>query len=312
MPGGGRLEIRVASRRSPLARRQAELFAAALTSLAPGLRVRFVAVETEGDIRQDVALSRIGGKGVFTQEIEGMLLRGDADVAVHSLKDLPTALAPGLRIAALLPREDARDVLVASAGVTLTGLPYGARVGTSSPRRKAQLVHLRPDLQVLDLRGNVGTRLRRLREGEYDALVMAAAGLLRAGLDASIAEYLDADLVLSAPAQGIIAAEAATHRRDILPLLRRLSHRPTERLALCERTALMELGSGCSVPVGAFAQAQGRRITLRAGVFAPDGSQTIRVTLQGTHAGDLGRAAARELLLAGAGRILGEAAGHAS
>lgn len=306
------MEIRVASRRSPLARRQAELFAAALKSLLPALQVHFVAVETEGDIRQDVALSHIGGKGVFTQEIERMLRRGDADVAVHSLKDLPTTLAPGLRIAALLPREDARDVLVGGAGVTLAGLPHAARVGTSSPRRQAQLLHLRPDLRILDLRGNVGTRLRRLREGEYDALVMAAAGLLRAGLGDAIAEYLDPEIMLGAPAQGIIAAEAAADRRDILPLLRRLSHRPTERAALCERTALMELGSGCSVPVGAFAQAQGRRITLRAGVFAPDGSQAIGVTLQGTHAGELGRAAARELLLAGAGRILGETADHAS
>lgn len=306
--GGVGVEIRVASRRSPLARRQAELFALALVAAEPGAEVRYVAVETEGDIRQDVALSRLGGKGVFTQEIEGMLRRGEADVAVHSLKDLPTALAPGLCIAALLPREDPRDALVASEGLTLEGLPYGARVGTSSPRRRAQLLHLRPDLKVLDLRGNVGTRLQRLAEGQYDALVMAAAGLLRAGHQTAIAQYLDPETMLGAPAQGIIAIEAAEDRQDLLPLLRRLSHRLTERLALCERTLLMELGSGCSVPVGALGRRLGRALSLTAGVFAPDGSTAMRITLEGTKAEELGRRVARELLLGGAGRILGEAA----
>ena len=302
------MEIRIASRRSPLARRQAELFAVALSEAQPAVPVRFVTVETEGDVRQDVALSRIGGKGVFTQEIEAMLRRGEVDVAVHSLKDLPTALAPGLRIAALLPREDPRDVLVGPQGLTLGGLPYGARVGTSSPRRRAQLLHQRPDLQVLELRGNVGTRLRRLAEGEYDALIMAAAGLLRDGRADAIAQYLEPGEMLGAPAQGIIAVETAADRKDLLALLRRLSHRPTERRALSERTLLMELGSGCSVPVGALATGHGRGLRLTAGVFAPDGSTAMRVTLEGDRAAELGRAAAKELLLGGAGRILAEAA----
>jgi len=303
------VEIRVASRRSPLARRQAELFAAALIAVQPDVTVRYVAVETEGDIRQDVALSRIGGKGVFTQEIEDMLRRGDADVAVHSLKDLPTALASGLRIAALLPREDPRDALVAAAGRTFDRLPYGARIGTSSPRRRAQLLHLRPDLKVLDLRGNVGTRLRRLADGDFDALIMAAAGLLRDGRAQAIAQYLEPETVLGAPAQGIIAIEAAAGRRDLLPVLRRLSHRPTEQLALCERTLLTELGGGCSVPVGALARRRGRVLSLAAGVFAPDGGTAMRITLEGTKAAELGRRAARELLLGGAGRILSGGAG---
>ncbi len=305
------MEIRIASRRSPLARRQAELFAAALSETRPDVFVRYVTVETEGDIRQDEALARIGGKGVFTQEIEAMLRRGEVDVAVHSLKDLPTALAPGLVLASLLRREDPRDVLVGPQGLTFGALPYGARVGTSSPRRRAQLLHQRPDLQVLELRGNVGTRLRKLAEGQYDALVMAAAGLLRDDREASIAQYLQPEQMLGAPAQGIIAVEAAADRKDLLSLLRRLSHPPTERRALCERTLLMELGSGCSVPVGALATAHGRDLRLTAGVFAPDGSTAIRVTLEGGHAADLGRAAAKELLLGGAGRILQEVAGDA-
>jgi len=301
--------MRVASRRSPLARRQAELFAEALRRVDPDVAVRYVTVETEGDIRQDAALSRIGGKGVFTQEIERMLRAGEADVAVHSLKDLPTALAPGLRLGALLPREDPRDALVAQPGRTLGNLPYGARVGTSSPRRRAQLLHLRPDLQVLELRGNVGTRLARLEGGAYDALVMAAAGLLRDGRGEAIADYLAPDLMLGAPAQGIIAVEVAQGRRDILPLLRRLSHRPTERAALCERTLLEVLGSGCAVPIGALCVQEGREITLTAGVFSPDGRTALRATVRGRHARDLGRQVAEELLRGGAGLILGEA-GH--
>ncbi len=303
------MEIRVVSRRSPLARRQAELFAAALVAVEPDALVRYIAVETEGDIRQDVALSRIGGKGVFTQEIEGMLRRGEADVAVHSLKDLPTALAPGLRIAALLPRDDPRDALIAAPGRTLESLPYGARIGTSSPRRRAQLLHLRPDLEVLDLRGNVGTRLRRFADGDFDALVMAAAGLLRDGRADAIAQYLEPEMLLGAPAQGIVAIEAAADRKDLLPILRRLSHRPTERVALCERTLLTELGGGCSVPVGALAVRQGRVLHLAAGVFAPDGGTAMRVALEGAEAGELGRRAAKELLHGGAGRILSEGAG---
>ena len=302
------MEVRIASRRSPLAKRQAELFGAALAAAEPQADIHYVEVETEGDVRQDVGLSRIGGKGVFTQEIEAMLRRGEADVAVHSLKDLPTELAPGLVIAALLPREDPRDALVGPQGLTLADLPYGARVGTSSPRRQAQLLHLRPDLQVADVRGNVGTRLRKLADGEYDALVMAAAGLLRDGRAAAIAQYLEPDEVLGAPAQGIIAVEAAEGRTDILPWLRGISHALTEEVALCERTVLMELGSGCSLPVGALARRQGRRLVLTAGVFAPDGGVAMRVRLEGEQAEELGREAAKQLLLGGAGRILGGAA----
>jgi len=305
------VEIRIAARRSPLARRQAELFAVALRGVAPDVQIRYVDVETEGDRRQGEALSRIGGKGVFTAEIEAMLLRGEVDVAVHSLKDLPTALASGLRIAALLPREDPLDVLVGPPGTTLAALPYGAAVGTSSPRRKAQLWLQRPDLSVLELRGNVGTRLRRVESGEFAAAVMAAAGLLRMGRRDVIAERLDPDVMLGAPGQGIIAVEALAARRDVLDLLRRVAHRPTERLARCERTLLMELGGGCAVPVGALADAHGREIRLTAAVFAADGSRAIRVQLAGTHAAELGRRTAEALLTAGAGAILSEAADHA-
>ncbi len=301
------MELRIASRRSPLAVAQSELAAKTLHERYADLRTLFVEVETEGDRRLSAPLAEIGGKGVFTQEIEEMLRQGTVDLAVHSLKDLPTAMPRGLRIAAVLPREDPRDVLVTRDGVRLLDLPRGARVGTSSPRRQAQLRLLRPDLQVEDIRGNVGTRLRKLSEGTFDGLVMAAAGLLRAGAGAQISEYLDPDHMLPAPAQGVIALEARSSSREILSVLRSVSDRTAMRAARAERALLAALGSGCAVPIGALATVEGRKIRLRAGVFAPDGSVALRTQAEGGRAEEVGEAAAAALLKMGAQRLLSAA-----
>lgn len=298
------MEIRIASRRSPLARAQADLAAEMLRERTAGVNVSFVAVETEGDRRLQMPLAQIGGKGVFTQELEQMLRLGDADVAVHSLKDLPTALPRGLHVAAVLSREDPRDVLVTPDGTRLAALPRGARLGTSSPRRQAQLRLYRPDLVLVDLRGNVGTRLRRMEDGEVDGLVMAAAGLLRAGQGARITEFLDPDIMLPAPAQGVIALEARVTRGEMHELVHAVNDLAAQRASRAERALLSGLGGGCAVPVGALAQVRGRRIQLQAGVFAPNGSAALRVQEEGTRPEDVGKAAAATLLAMGAGRLL--------
>lgn len=302
------MEIRIASRRSPLARAQAELAARTLHERYADLELSFVAIETEGDRKLSSALVEIGGKGVFTQELEQMLRHDAVDVAVHSLKDLPTSLPRGLCVAAVLPREDPRDVLVSRDGMRLADLPRGARIGTSSPRRQAQLRLWRPDLQVEGVRGNVQSRLRKLGDGAYDGLVMAAAGLLRAGEGARITEYVDPDLMLPAPAQGVIALEARTARRDLRDVLRLVSDRAAQRASRAERALLAGLGSGCAVPIGALSVVEGRKIRLRAGVFAPDGSAALRTEIVGTRAEEVGQEAAQTLLRMGAGRLLGSAA----
>ncbi|MDA8345222.1 MAG: hydroxymethylbilane synthase [Thermaerobacter sp.] len=298
------MEIRIASRRSPLARAQAELAAKTLHERYAHLDISFITIETEGDRRQSAPLVEIGGKGVFTQEIEQMLRRDEADLAVHSLKDLPTTLPRGLRIVAALPREDPRDVLVTRDGKRLRDLPPGACIGTSSPRRQAQLRLWRPDLRVEGVRGNVGTRLRKLGEGEVDGLVMAAAGLLRAGEGSRIAEYLDPEEMLPAPAQGVIAFEARSARKDLRDFLRAISDRAARRASSAERAFLAGLGSGCAVPIGALAEVQGRTIRLRAGVFATDGSAALRTEVVGTRAEEVGKEAALALLRMGAERLL--------
>ncbi len=300
------MQLRIASRRSPLALAQSELVAKTLRERFPELETAFVEVETEGDRMLSAPLAEIGGKGVFTLEIEQMLRRGEADVAVHSLKDLPTVAPPGLRIGAVLPREDPRDVLVTRDGTQLRDLPHGARIGTSSPRRQAQLRMWRPDLQVDSVRGNVGTRLRKLTDGVVDGLVMAAAGLLRAGYGARIAEYLEPQDMLPAPAQGVIAVQARSARKDVLDVLRAISDRHALRAARAERALLSALGSGCAVPIGALAEVRGREVRLVAGVFAPDGSLALRTEAAGTRSEEVGREAARTLRRMGAQHLLGE------
>jgi hydroxymethylbilane synthase len=295
--------LRIGSRGSKLALWQAEWVKARLTE--QGHEAEIIIIRTKGDKILDVPLARIGGKGLFTKEIEDALLRDEIDLAVHSLKDLPTILPQGLTIAAMPQREDPRDVLV---GATLASLPVGARVGTGSLRRAAQLRALRPDIQVLHIRGNVDTRIRKHEEGQYDALVMASAGLTRLGLQSKIGEYLDPTQFLPAVAQGALAIE--TRASGEAWQVARGLHDPRAAAAVtAERSLLEHLGGGCQVPLGAHAVLDEADIYLRAIVVSADGKQQIRCEAKAPieEAESLGASLAQELLQAGAQQIVEQA-----
>jgi hydroxymethylbilane synthase len=293
--------LRIGSRGSKLALWQAEWVAGELGRLGQNTRIEII--RTTGDKLTEVALAQAGGKGLFTREIEEALLAGRIDLAVHSLKDLPTALPDGLALAAIPAREDVRDAVV---GRPLGELASGARVGTSSLRRAAQLRLLRPDLLVEPVRGNVDTRLRKLAEGRYDAIVLAVAGLRRLGWEERIAEILPLEAMLPAVGQGALAIE--TREGDSVA---RAACRPLEDMgARCavtaERALLAALGGGCQVPVGAYAEVSGGALSLRAVVVSPDGAQAVRDQIRGApaEADELGRELAERLLASGAEAIL--------
>jgi hydroxymethylbilane synthase len=294
--------LTIGSRGSQLALWQARHVAERLEAM--GVESRIEIVRTTGDHLQTASLAQAGGKGLFTKEIEEALLDGAIDLAVHSLKDLPTDMPPGLEIAAIPQREDARDAI---AGMRLDELPQGARVGTSSGRRAAQLRLLRPDLQLEPIRGNVDTRLRKLREGQYDAIVLAAAGLLRLGLAGEVAEIFSPEQICPAPGQGALAIE--TRERDAaFDICAALNHEPSAQAVACERAVLAGLGGGCQLPMGAFAELCGDQIRVSAVVLSPEGSRRVRVEMSGARNAPerLGRAAAEELIAKGAREILAE------
>jgi hydroxymethylbilane synthase len=293
--------LTIGSRGSQLALWQTRWVAGRLADF--GVETRIEIIKTTGDKITDVALSKVGGKGLFTKELEDALLERRIDVAVHSLKDMPTELPEGLHLAAVPEREDPRDAIV---GRKLADLPDGARAGTSSLRRAAQLKALRPDLDVESIRGNLDTRLRKLDEGQYDAIVLAAAGLRRLGWQDRIAELLEPDRMCPAVGQGALAIEARAETGEIAAALGRLGHEPTRLAVTAERALLAGLGGGCQVPIGAHAVVAGDRLHLRAVVIAPDGSEVVRHQVEGpaADAAGLGQAAARELLARGADRIL--------
>lgn len=290
----------IASRGSQLALWQARWIQTRLAALGHESRIEII--KTTGDKIQDVPLAKVGTKGLFTKEIEEALLDGRADLAVHSLKDLPTELPAGLTLAAVPEREDPRDALV---GKTLSELRQGAKVGTSSLRRSAQLRHLRPDLRVESVRGNVDTRLRKLDEGQYEAILLAAAGLKRLGWAARIAEILDPAQMCPAVGQGALAIETRPGGAGF-DAVRALDHAATHSAVLAERGVLGALGGGCQVPIGAHARIDNGRLYLTGLVAAPDGSQMIRAESEGpvAEAADLGGAMGRDLLDRGARRIL--------
>ncbi|HET9940526.1 MAG TPA: hydroxymethylbilane synthase [Candidatus Eisenbacteria bacterium] len=263
-------------------------------------------IETTGDRNPLASLRRIGGKGIFTKEIDTALLDRRIDLAVHSLKDLPTEETPGLAIGALLTREDPRDALVSRGGVGLDQLPQGAVVGTSSFRRRAQLLARRPDLTVEDLRGNVPTRIARVLSGTVDAIVIAAAGLIRLGMESEIAEILDESVMLPAPGQGIIAVQIRADDAETREQLRAIHDPAAEAEATAERTFLSALGGGCLVPVGARAVARDGRLALSGFVGHPEGRPSIRKSIEGPTAGaaELGAELARHALAQGAREIL--------
>jgi len=302
--------IRIATRRSALAKWQANHVAGLLRARDPALEVRLHELVTKGDKILDVALARVGGKGLFVKEIEDALLTRDAEIAVHSMKDLPAVLADGLAIGAVPEREDPRDALCARDGRRFEDLPRGAKVGTSSLRRAAQLKALRPDLHIETVRGNVETRLRKIHEG-LDAVVLAYAGLRRLGLAEHATHVFDPSQMLPAVAQGALALEARADDAATMARLAPLDHAATRHRVEAERGLLRRLEGGCQVPIAAHATVDDGRLTLRALVASLDGSRVIRGERAGP-AGDgraLGEALGEELLGKGAAEILRELEG---
>ncbi|HEY5558692.1 MAG TPA: hydroxymethylbilane synthase [Steroidobacteraceae bacterium] len=298
--------VRIATRRSRLALWQAEHVAARLVAAHPGLVVSLLPIVTEGDRVQDRALAAVGGKGLFIKELETAMLAGDADVAVHSMKDMPAALPPGLIIGAALERADPRDAFISPSHDTLASLPRGARVGTSSLRRQCQLRHARPDLEILVLRGNVETRLRKLDAGEFDATVLATAGLERLGLGARIQERLSPQQMLPAVGQGVIGIECPESDAGIRALLAPLEHAATRCRLEAERAFAARLGGSCQSPIAAYAELAGDSLQLRGLVGSPDGVTVFADSVTGParDAVALGTALANRLLDAGAGPLL--------
>jgi hydroxymethylbilane synthase len=296
--------LTVGTRGSALAMTQTDSVVAALRSLHPGLEIRVQRITTKGDVMRDVPLARIGGRGVFVDAIEEALRQREIDFAVHSAKDMPSRAPDDLAIAAFLERADPRDVLV-SRGGSLLELPPGARVGTSSLRRVSLIRALRPDLETLDLRGNVDTRLRKLDAGEYDAIVLAGAGLTRLGLTSRVTEWLPVDSFLPSPGQGALAIEVRADDVELRNLIRPLAHPPTEAALTAERAFLAHLGVGCAAAVGGYANAGGGdQLTLRAMIGAPDG-RSVRgeATDRIARATELGESLGERLLAMG-GRAL--------
>jgi hydroxymethylbilane synthase len=298
--------LRIATRKSPLALWQAEHVAALLRSAHPGLAVELLPITTKGDRIQDRSLAAIGGKGLFIKELEVALEEGGADLAVHSMKDVPGDLPAAFAIAAVLPRADPHDALIATRYAGLDALPQGARVGTSSLRRQAQLLAARPDLRIEGLRGNVDTRLRRLDENQLDAIVLACAGLVRLGLESRITARLDPQISLPAVAQGIIGIECRTADAPTRALLQALEHAPTRAVMDAERAFSGRLGGSCQSPIAAHAVLRDGRVSLDGLVAEPDGSRLIRDRIAGPAdaAATLGRELAERVIGAGAGPLL--------
>lgn len=298
--------LTIGTRGSALARWQTDWVIARLKSVWPELDCPIKLFHTSGDKLLDKPLPEIGGKGLFTEELENALKTGEIDLAVHSLKDLPIDDAAGLTIGAVGERDDPRDVLISHQYRALTTLPHGARVGTSSLRRAAQLLAVRPDLKILSLRGNVDTRLRKALQGEYDAIVLAAAGVLRLGYGSHIADYLAYDVMLPAPGQGALAVQCRSDDRPTLDLLKPIDHLPTRSAVAAERAFLKGLGGGCSAPVAALAEAtqHSALITLTGLVASTDGRQVIRLSGEGPDPIEVGRQLAQQALAQGAKELL--------
>ena len=298
--------IIIATRESALAMWQARHIQGRLIELYPALEVAINGMTTEGDRKLDTSLAKIGGKGLFVKELEEALARGDADIAVHSMKDVPMELLAGHVFAAIPMRADPRDAFVSNNFPDVVSLPAGARVGTSSLRRESQLRARRPDLVILPLRGNVPTRLRKLDEGQYDAIILAAAGLKRLGLDGRISALLGSDDSLPAAGQGALGIECRAARDDLVRLLAPLDHTDTSLCVRAERAVARTLAGSCNVPLAAYGEITGSSMRLRGYVGAPDGSRAARAEIEGVaaDADALGVALAQRLRDAGASEIL--------
>lgn len=298
--------VTLGTRASALARTQTEWVAARLEAAWPGLRTTVRPIDTAGDRTQSSGrpLPELGGKGLFTEELERALREGAIDLAVHSLKDLPTDEPTGVVVGAVCAREDPHDCLVARAGTTLGGLRAGAVVGTSSVRRAAQLHALRPDVEVRPIRGNVDTRIRKVRDGEFDATVLAAAGVRRLGLEDVVSEWLPPETMLPAPGQGALAVQCRLGDEAVLDTLAAIDDPVARTETTAERAFLRALGGGCAAPVAALAEVTDAGLRMTALVASLDGGELVRVRGEGAVAEELGERLAREALESGAGRIL--------
>ncbi len=300
--------VRIATRKSALAMWQAEYVKAQLEHFHDGIVVELVPMTTKGDIILDTPLAKVGGKGLFVKELEVAMLEDRADIAVHSMKDVPVDFPQGLGLEVICPREDPRDAFVSNTMSALSDLPKGAIVGTSSLRRQCQLKALRPDLDIRDLRGNVNTRLQKLDDGQYDAIILAAAGLIRLNMHNRITEYIEPEVMLPANGQGAVGIECRTDDNRIKTLLAPLECSTTRIRVLAERAMNRALQGGCQVPIGSFAiiSANGKNLHLRGLVGAIDGSELIESDITGpvTQSEFLGEQLAQALLQRGADKIL--------
>ena len=303
-----RSRIRIATRKSPLALWQANHIKARLEALHPQLVVELLPMSTRGDHILDSPLSKVGGKGLFVKELEQAILDGHADIAVHSMKDVPVAFPAGLDLCLICERDDPRDAFVSNQFASLQALPAGSRVGTSSLRRQCQLRALRPDLQIGELRGNINSRLAKLDAGEYDAIILAAAGLKRLELQSRIRQLLPAETSLPANGQGALGIECRPDDAELLALLAPLAHPATALCVRAERAMNRALQGGCQVPIGAYAELHGDEVWLRGLVGSPDGQQILRAERRGpaATAEQLGQSVAEQLLAMGADKILRE------
>jgi hydroxymethylbilane synthase len=305
-----RREFLLGTRQSKLALWQASFVARLLEERSPGFRCRVEKFVTAGDRVLDRPLPEIGGKGLFTQELEAAMRAGAIDFVVHSLKDLPVEDAGGVVIAAIPERENAHDVLISRQNWTLETLPQGARVGTSSLRRAAQLLHARPDLELLPLRGNVDTRIRKALEDTYDAILLAAAGVLRLGLDAHVRQELPFAVMLPAPGQGALAVQCRAGDEELMPLLQAIDHPPTRQAVTAERAFLQGLGGGCSAPVAAYGEVREGRLYLEGLAASVDGQKVTRVygsiatVVAAAEAERLGQELSRQAIQQGARELL--------
>lgn len=298
--------LRIATRNSPLALWQAEFVKSELEKHHQGLDVELIGFTTRGDVLLDSPLSKVGGKGLFVKELEVAMLNGEADIAVHSMKDVPMEFPQGLELAVICEREDPRDAFVSNQFSTIGDLPEGAVLGTSSLRRQCQLGALRPDLKIKDLRGNVNTRLRKLDDGEYDGIVLAAAGLKRLGMEQRIADYIDTETSLPAGGQGAVGIECRSDDEYVKTLLQPLVHTDTTYRVIAERALNRRLEGGCQVPIASFAEIQGDLLLMKALVGSIDGKTILRSEGTDSHvnAEALGIRLAEHLLSQGAADIL--------
>ncbi len=298
--------LKIATRKSPLALWQAEHVQARLQRAHPGLQVELLSMTTRGDRILDAPLAKVGGKGLFVKELEHALLEGKADLAVHSMKDVPMEFPAGLMLAVTCEREDPRDALISHHVQHVLELPQGAIVGTSSLRRQCQLRALRPDLVIHDLRGNVNTRLAKLDAGDYDAIILATAGMVRLNLGDRIRQRMDTATLLPAVGQGAVGIECRQDDHELLALLQPLQHPATWYQVQAERAMNLTLSGGCQVPIAGFAEPEGEQLWLRGLVGSQDGSKILRAEARAHHlaAESLGRQVAQALLEQGAGDIL--------